>query len=294
MQTFNAAQNYAYSDSMNRLDGASETGSWSDTHVYDCMNNMALTGTSGSAQVASSFTPQTTDPSSCVIGVHTPPVPFDANNHWNGAVYDSAGDTTGVSTQSMYYDGERRLIKLTDTGTNPATTVTYGYDADGRRVVKTTSSGTTIYVYGPDGTLAGESTTMPYTSAGTEYVTADQLGSTRLTTNTQGYPVGCHDYFPFGLEIPSSLGGRNALGCYTPTTSDTTLRFTGQVRDGDTSPGLDFFGARYMSSAQGRFTSPDPLLNSGRPWQPQYMESVLVCTQQSVAVGRSDWVVRSG
>jgi RHS repeat-associated protein len=33
--------------------------------------------------------------------------------------------------------------------------------------------------------------------------------------------------------------------------------------------GLDFFGARYMSSAQGRFTSPDPLLNAGRPDNPQ-------------------------
>jgi RHS repeat-associated protein len=43
--------------------------------------------------------------------------------------------------------------------------------------------------------------------------------------------------------------------------------FTGKERDAET--GLDYFGARYMSSAQGRFTSPDPLLNSGRPWQPQ-------------------------
>src|SRR5438093_995902 len=33
--------------------------------------------------------------------------------------------------------------------------------------------------------------------------------------------------------------------------------------------GLDYFGARYFSGAQGRFTSPDPLLSSGRPWDPQ-------------------------
>ena len=32
--------------------------------------------------------------------------------------------------------------------------------------------------------------------------------------------------------------------------------FTGKERDAET--GLDFFGARYMSSAQGRFTSVDP------------------------------------
>lgn len=33
--------------------------------------------------------------------------------------------------------------------------------------------------------------------------------------------------------------------------------------------GLDYFGARYMSGAMGRFTSPDPLLASGRPVEPQ-------------------------
>ena len=31
---------------------------------------------------------------------------------------------------------------------------------------------------------------------------------------------------------------------------------TGKERDGET--GLDYFGARYFSGAQGRFTSPDP------------------------------------
>lgn len=34
-------------------------------------------------------------------------------------------------------------------------------------------------------------------------------------------------------------------------------QFTGKERDAET--GLDYFGARYMPSAQGRFTSPDPL-----------------------------------
>jgi RHS repeat-associated protein len=45
------------------------------------------------------------------------------------------------------------------------------------------------------------------------------------------------------------------------------LAFTGKERDAET--GLDYFGARYMSSAQGRFTSPDPLLASGRVENPQ-------------------------
>jgi RHS repeat-associated protein len=44
-------------------------------------------------------------------------------------------------------------------------------------------------------------------------------------------------------------------------------KFTGKERD--TESGLDYFGARYMASSMGRFMSPDPLLNSGRPDNPQ-------------------------
>lgn len=38
---------------------------------------------------------------------------------------------------------------------------------------------------------------------------------------------------------------------------------------GITETGLDYFGARYYSGAQGRFTSPDPLLGSANPLSPQ-------------------------
>jgi RHS repeat-associated protein len=48
---------------------------------------------------------------------------------------------------------------------------------------------------------------------------------------------------------------------------DGCQKFTSKERDVET--GLDYFGARYLSAAQGRFTSPDPLLNSGRPTEPQ-------------------------
>jgi RHS repeat-associated protein len=44
-------------------------------------------------------------------------------------------------------------------------------------------------------------------------------------------------------------------------------KFTGKERDSES--GLDNFGARFDSSSLGRFTSPDPLLNSGRPGNPQ-------------------------
>ena len=269
VQTFFTTQNYGYTDGMNRLDSASEGGNWSDTYVYDCMSNRAVTGSSSSSSLASNFTPQTASGSSCVLGSSSPSLPFDANNHWTAASYDLAGNMTAVSTQTMQYDGERRLTQLQDTGTNPVTTVTYGYDADGRRVVKTSAAGTTIYVYGPDGELAGESSTVPSTATGTQYLTTDHLGSTRLTTDANGNPVSCHDYVPFGQEIPATWGSRSGVPCYASAAVDTDLKFTGQVRDGDTTPGLDQFGYRYLSGAQGRFMSPDPFNAGADPGNPQ-------------------------
>jgi RHS repeat-associated protein len=44
-------------------------------------------------------------------------------------------------------------------------------------------------------------------------------------------------------------------------------KYTGKERDEETS--LDYFGARYFASVQGRFTGVDPLLQSGRPSLPQ-------------------------
>jgi RHS repeat-associated protein len=44
-------------------------------------------------------------------------------------------------------------------------------------------------------------------------------------------------------------------------------RNTGKERDAES--GNDYFGARYYASSMGRFMSPDPLLNSGRPENPQ-------------------------
>src|SRR5579864_1815999 len=46
-----------------------------------------------------------------------------------------------------------------------------------------------------------------------------------------------------------------------------SCRSTGKERD--TESGLDYFGARYYGSSMGRMMSPDPLLSSGRPWDPQ-------------------------
>ncbi|HLJ47357.1 MAG TPA: RHS repeat-associated core domain-containing protein [Bryobacteraceae bacterium] len=92
----------------------------------------------------------------------------------------------------------------------------------------------------------------------TEYLTADQLGSTRVITNTAtpDVPFSRHDYYPFGDEILSTNAVRANVAGY-GSDGGVTQKFTSKERDAET--GLDWFDVRYMSSAQGRFTSPDPL-----------------------------------
>jgi RHS repeat-associated protein len=75
----------------------------------------------------------------------------------------------------------------------------------------------------------------------------------------------CYDYLPFGEEIPAGTLGRGS--CYPAAPGADGVKFTGKKRDGET--GLDFFGARYMSSAQGRWTGPDKPFADQHPADPQ-------------------------
>ena len=135
----------------------------------------------------------------------------------------------------MRYDAENRLISSTISGA----TTQYGYDGDGRRVTKTQGSQTTTYVYDAMGQLVAEYGGVS-TGTGTQYVTTDMLGSTRLVTDASGNPVACYDYLPFGEQIASGTNGRTA-SCYSPSTDPLTQKFTGQERDAET--GNDFFQA---------------------------------------------------
>jgi YD repeat-containing protein len=161
----------------------------------------------------------------------------------------------------MQYDGEGRLIQVTNGGN----IAHYDYDGEGRRVRKTetgTTQVTTVYAHDAAGKLIAEYNIQGGTADwGTRYLTEDHLGSTRLVTDGAGNVRQRLDYFPFGQTIPAgeNYGNRNSsrIAGYSATSS-LTLQFTGQERgDSVAEGGLDYFGARYFSGAQGRFTSPD-------------------------------------
>jgi RHS repeat-associated protein len=101
------------------------------------------------------------------------------------------------------------------------------------------------------------------------WLVADQLGTPRMILDQSGSlaNVKRHDYLPFGEEIASSISGRSGYGYGGG--DGVRQEFTSKERDNET--GLDYFGARYYSSTQGRFTSPDLL--SGRPGSPQSWNS---------------------
>ncbi len=253
-------QSYTY-DGMNRLKKYSESASFYQTYVYDRYGNRALLNGStmpswpGAAVV-------TDDNPSAVESIFS-------SNKWNQSTVLN-GYVTQPKTNtypSLAYDAEGRVATATTGATSSAS---YGYDGEGRRVKRTTSAGATYYVYDAFGQLAAEFDPSNGVS-GRQYITADALGSTRAVTDASGALVAGqrHDYAPFGWSLLSGQNGRSpTLGYGTDEAlSAIPTLFTGKERDAET--GLDYFEARYFSGAQGRFTSPDPLLASGRAQDPQ-------------------------
>jgi RHS repeat-associated protein len=197
----------------------------------------------------------------------TPQSNVFSKNRWGiaGVSYDLAGNQTSLqvatgSTRMFTYDAENRVVSANIPNIGA---VTYAYDGDGRRVSKTVAGlpGST-FVYGATGNLVAE-----YGGASgygqTAYVTADHLGSTRMAMSgtNPATVLARYDYAPFGEELTSGLDGRNSpyQGNQYPMSTPDGMpnKYTSKERDAET--GLDFFGTRYMSSAQGRWTSPDSI-----------------------------------
>jgi RHS repeat-associated protein len=194
------------------------------------------------------------------------------NNCMDGYSYDAAGNLLNDGTHSYTYDAENHLIKV-DNGS----TATYTYDADGNRVQKVSATGgggdpagTWQFLYDQSGRMVQRydgtfwqgnifvgGRHLVEDGGGTNFSHADWLGTERVRTTNTGAICESIASLPFG-------DGQTTTGaCY----QSSPLHFTGKERDSES--GLDNFGARYDSSSMGRFMTPDPLLNSGRPWEPQ-------------------------
>jgi len=141
-------------------------------------------------------------------------------------------------------------------------TVSFKYDPFGRRIYKSSSSGTSIYAY--DGSNLIEETNgtgavvARYTqtqnideplamlrSAATSYYHADGLGSVTSLSNAAGTLAQTYAYDSFGKQTSSS--------------GSLTNPFRYAARESDTETGLYYYRARYYDPSVGKFLSEDPV-----------------------------------
>jgi RHS repeat-associated protein len=264
------SQNFNY-DSLNRLFQAYTTYThatspahcWGEQFGYDPWGNLlnitaSSTAYTGCTQEAPSNTVNT-------------------KNQLVGYCYDAAGNQilnttcpTGTFTPAYTYNAENQLTATAG--------MTYLYDGDGKRVEKATTgpplAPTKLYWYGTNSDALDETdangslTTTAFneyiffngqriarrdSSNNVDYYFSDHLGTARIVANSSGTILDDSDFYPFGGERPVSSSSGN------------TYKFTAKERDSES--GLDNFGARYSSSATGRFMSPDPL--AGHTEDPQ-------------------------
>jgi RHS repeat-associated protein len=184
-------------------------------------------------------------------------------NQISGYTYDAAGNLINDGLGHAYtFSAENQLLT--------AGGVTYTYDGDGKRAKKSNGK---LYWYGMGSDPLTETDTagtpsaeyisfggkriarIDLPSAAVHYYFSDHLGSANVVTSNIGVIQDESDYYPFG--------GERAI-----TNSDpNNYKFTGKERDSES--GLDNFGARYNSSAMGRFMSPDPKHVSAHLSDPQ-------------------------
>jgi len=193
------------------------------------------------------------------------------NNRMDSHSYDAAGNLVNDGTHNYTYDAENRLTQV-DAGA----TASYIYDADGRRVRKTTASTSVDYLYDLAGqeitelssagawnrgeVFAGDRHLATYANSTTYFIHSDGLGTERVRSNVSGAACESIQSLPFGDGMTTS-GSCSDVNPF---------HFTGKERDSES--GLDNFGARYDSSSLGRFMSPDPIyIEAGKLADPQQL-----------------------
>jgi RHS repeat-associated protein len=189
---------------------------------------------------------------------------------------DSSGRTTddnngntltkvvGSNTTTYAWDFENRLSSVTLPGSGG--TVTFKYDPFGRRIYKSSSSGTSIYAYdginlveetNSSGSVVaryslGERIDEPLAmlrSGATSYYHADGLDSVTSLRNTAGALAQTYTFDSFGKQTASSGSLTNPF------------QYTGREFDSETS--LQFVRNRYYDPQAGRFLSEDPIRFKG-------------------------------
>jgi len=178
---------------------------------------------------------------------------LDANGNTQTMV-----NSSGTTTYSWDYENRLTSVVLPGSGG----TVSFKYDPFGRRIYKSSSSGTSVYTYDGDnlieetnssgGVVARYSQGLnideplaELRSGTTSYYQADGLGSVTTLSNSAGAIAANYTYDSFGNLVASSGSIVN------------NFRYTGREWDSETS--LYYYRARYYDPLAGRFLSEDPI-----------------------------------
>jgi YD repeat-containing protein len=130
-------------DSLGQVTSAAHTGNTAlnQGYDYDDIGNRTQSSVGISSHALTSYTANMLNQYSAITGALAPTV---------SPSYDADGNQlTGASGQALgqifEWDGENRLKVVKDSLGNVL--VTYGYDAQSRRIRRTTGTGSTLYVY---------------------------------------------------------------------------------------------------------------------------------------------------
>ena len=270
--------------------------SWS----YDPFGNRKSESVGGTIQSTCGTTPTMPSSSTASYTAATNQVSSSSQNNGAGFLYDAAGNVLNDGQNRYLYDAEGRLCVVQGVIVPGSPITQYVYDASGTRVAKgslpswpsscpapTAANGftpTTSWVLGPGGEQVTEyavsgsagnySSTWQHTNAftgghlqatyhdtGTYFYLGDWLGTKRVEVGTSGCAAAFTSLAYGDGLTPVTLPG------YAACPDATEHHFTGKDRDAES--GNDYFGARYYSSAMGRFMSPDPFANDTHASDPQ-------------------------
>ena len=237
------ATNYAY-DATYELLSATQGSTTKENYSYDIVGNRLT-----SLGVPSYVYNNSNELTSSSVSTFT----FD--NDGNTLTKAASGATT-----SYNWDYENRLTTVTLPGAGG--TVAFKYDPFGRRIYKSSSSGTSIFAYDGDNlaeeTNSSGAAVARYSetqnideplailrSGATTYYHADGLGSISSLSNAAGSIANTYTYDSFGN--------------LTASTGSLVNPFRYSARESDTETGLYYYRARYYDPQSGRFLREDPI-----------------------------------
>jgi RHS repeat-associated protein len=266
---------YSY-DAISRLAGLQRPNGVSTGYEYDNANRLSRLSHKNSVNQFIEDLKYTYNPDSEIESINSlanaPNLPAaktvdpaDAANriHQFGSTlnqFNAEGETTSQTTQqgTVNYTWDARG-RMTQAALPGGQTVSYNYDALGRRAGRSSGGASTGFLYDGDDVVLdsnSDGSTVDYlngqsiddklrqasSTTGTNYFLQDHLGSTVALTDPSGNLSARINYEPFGESPGSAL---------------TRYDYTGRERDSAT--GLLYYRARWMDPKQGRFLTEDPI-----------------------------------